>query len=220
MKFWQRGLLSPLKRRWLPLLLSLITLACIAIPVALSQQPVTLRLLMTAPDVPPWRDNLVKAFNEQQNRIRLEVVEGPNSPNLIEDLYTTAFLLGNSPYDLVNMDVTWAAKFASAGWLQDLTDEFSEAELAPFSPQDIEGGKYNGRLYRIPVRSDAGVLYYRKDLIDKAGLQPPQSFPDIIKISKEIQQRGLARWGYLWQGRQYCHVCRGDSWVQRLLDQS
>jgi multiple sugar transport system substrate-binding protein len=195
---------SPLPfRRWLLLALSLLVVALIVLPIALSQQPVTLRLLMTAPDIPPWRDNLVKAFNQQQNRIRLEVVEGPNSPNLIEDLYTTAFLLGNSPYDLVNMDVTWAPKFASAGWLRDLTGEFSEAELVPFSRQDVEGGKYKGRLYRIPVRSDAGVLYYRKDLLEKAGLPIPKTLEELITSSKKLQQQKAVRWGYLWQGRQY-----------------
>ena len=150
---------------------------------------------------------MVKAFEAENPGIRLQIVEGSNQTNLIEDLYTSAFLLGNSPYDLINMDVIWTPKFAAAGWLLDLTDEFSEKDLAVFSDADVNGGKYKKRLYRLPVRSDAGVLYYRKDLLEKAGFEPPKTFQDLVKISNAIQKQdqkhGVARWGYVWQGQQY-----------------
>jgi multiple sugar transport system substrate-binding protein len=197
-RLWQQ---SSLFRRTCFLCASVLSALLIIVP-ALSQ-PVTLKLLMTSPDVPPWNKVMVKAFEEQNPGIRLQIVEGPNQTNLIEDLYTSAFLLGDSPYDLVNMDVIWTPKFAGAGWLLDLTDEFSEKALAVFSTADVNGGKYQNRLYRLPVRSDAGVLYYRKDLLEKAGLEPPQTFEDLVKISKTIQQQGAARWGYIWQGQQY-----------------
>ncbi len=171
--------------------------------VALSQQPVTLNILMTAPDAQPWRQGIVKDFEAKNPGIRLNLVEGPNATNLLEDLYTSAFILGDSPYDLVNMDVIWTSKFAAAGWLLDLTDQISEAELAAFSPQDVEAGRYEGRLYRIPLRSDLGILYYREDLLKAAGYEPPETFQDLIKISQSLQQQGKAKWGYIWQGKQF-----------------
>lgn len=188
--------------RWLSLLLLFLFSSGVIIAYALSQ-PVTLKLLMTAPDVPPWNRVMVKAFEAQNPGIKLQIVEGPNATNLIEDLYTSAFLLGESPYDLVNMDVIWTPKFAAAGWLMDLTDEFSAQELSVFSKPDVEGSKYQGRLYRLPIRSDAGMLYYRKDLLEQAGYQPPKTFEELTKISQDLQSKGLSRWGYLWQGRQY-----------------
>ena len=184
------------------IILCLLTALLVAVPV-LSQQPVTLKLLMSAPDVPPWTNYLVKEFEAQNPGIRLQVIEGPNNVSLLEDLYTTAFLLGDSPYDLVNMDIVWTPKFAAAGWLKDLTDEFSEQDLAPFSASAIAGGRYQNRLYRLPTRSDAGMLYYRKDLLEAANLEPPKSFEDVERISKVLQQKKAVRWGYLWQGKQY-----------------
>ncbi|XGV98018.1 MAG: ABC transporter substrate-binding protein [Leptolyngbya sp. BL-A-14] len=183
--------------------LGAIVLSALLVVIPALSQPVTLKLLMTSPDVPPWNKVMVKAFEEENPGIRLQIVEGPNQTNLLEDLYTSAFLLGDSPYDLVNMDVIWTPKFAAAGWLLDLTSEFSDQDLAGFSAADVNGGKYQNRLYRLPVRSDAGVLYYRKDLLEKAGVEPPKTFEDIVKISKTIQQQGSARWGYIWQGQQY-----------------
>lgn len=184
-------------------LMGAFVLSVLLIVIPALSQPVTLKLLMPSPDVPPWQKVMVQAFEAENPGIRLQIVEGPNQTNLIEDLYTSAFLLGDSPYDLINMDVIWTPKFAAASWLSDLTDEFSAADLAVFSTADVNGGKYQNRLYRLPVRSDAGVLYYRKDLLAKAGLEPPKTFEDLARIAKTIQQTEGTRWGYLWQGQQY-----------------
>jgi multiple sugar transport system substrate-binding protein len=171
--------------------------------VALSQQPVTLNLLMTAPDAEPWRQGLIRDFEAENPGIRINLVEGPNATNLLEDLYTSSFILGESPYDLINMDVIWTSKFAAAGWLLPLGDRISKQELGAFSSQDVEGGRYQEKLYRIPVRSDVGMLYYREDLIKQAGLQPPETFDDLIRISQVLQKKNQVKWGYVWQGRQY-----------------
>lgn len=171
--------------------------------VTLSQQPVTLNILMTAADTKPWNQGIIKDFEAENPGIRINIIEGPNATNLREDLYTSAFILGNSPYDLIYMDVIWTSKFAAAGWLLDLTDKITSADLAGFSPKDVAGGRYENRLYRVPMRSDAGMLYYRKDLLEQAGLKPPETFADLINISQTLQQQNKVNWGYVWQGKQY-----------------
>ncbi|MBC1237896.1 ABC transporter substrate-binding protein [Nostoc sp. 2RC] len=171
--------------------------------VALPQQPVTLNMLITAPDAQPWQQGLIKDFETENPNIRINLVEGPNATNLLEDLYTSSFILGESPYDLVNMDVIWTSKFAAAGWLLPLDDRISQQELTAFSPKDVEGGRYQNKLYRIPMRSDVGMLYYREDLLKEAGLQPPETFEDLMRISQVLQKQKKVNWGYVWQGRQY-----------------
>jgi multiple sugar transport system substrate-binding protein len=171
--------------------------------VALSQRTVTLNMLITAPDAQPWRQGLIKDFEADNPGIRLNLVEGPNATNLLEDLYTSSFILGESPYDLINMDVIWTPKFAAAGWLLPLDDRISKEELAAFSSKDVEGGRYQDKLYRIPMRSDVGMLYYREDLIKEAGLKPPETFADLMRISQTLQKKDEVNWGYVWQGRQY-----------------
>jgi multiple sugar transport system substrate-binding protein len=170
---------------------------------ALAQQPVTLSLMMIAPEVQPWNDLLIKNFEKENPGIRVEIIEGPNASELYENLYTSAFILGDSPYDLINMDVVWASKFAAAGWLLDLSDRVIDEELKAFLDKDVEAGRYQGKLYRMPLRSDAGMLYYRTDLLEKAGYKPPETFEELVKISQELQEKKAATWGYLWQGRQY-----------------
>jgi multiple sugar transport system substrate-binding protein len=191
-RFWQR---------WL-VLLTLFGLGLFAWA-AWSQQPVTITMLMTTPDAQPWKQGLIADFERSHPHIRIDLIEGPNAVDLVEDLYTSSFLLGDSPYDLVNLDVVWTSKFAAAGWLRDLTDRISTTELAAFSPNDIAAGRYEGKLYRIPIRADLGVLYYRTDLLAAARLQPPQTFTEAIEIGRKLKQAGSIDWGYVWQGRQY-----------------
>lgn len=169
---------------------------------ALTQGKVTLNVLIFAGEATQWAP-LVKEFNAKNPDIRFNILEAPNASNAIEDLYTSAFLLGNSPYDLVYLDIVWVPKFAAAGWLADLSDRLSKEELAEFMPGDLNGGIYEGRLYRVPFTSDAGLLYYRKDLLKQAGFKPPETFAELTQISQTLQKKGAADWGFVWQGRQY-----------------
>ncbi len=191
-RLWQRGSL-------VALLLSIGLFAWRAF----GQPPVTISLLMTTPDAQPWQQGLIADFERSHPHIRIDLIAGPNAVNLVEDLYTSSFLLGDSPYDLVNMDVVWTSKFAAAGWLRDLSDRLTAPEIAAFSPQDIDAGRYEGKLYRLPLRSDLGVLYYRADLLAAAGFKPPQTFAEAIAIARTLKQAGKVDWGYVWQGRQY-----------------
>jgi multiple sugar transport system substrate-binding protein len=168
-----------------------------------SPQITTISVLVGAYEIPTWKP-IIAAFETQHPTIRINMVEGPSSPNLIEDLYTSAFILGDSPYDLVYMDIPWVSKFAAAGWLQDLSPWTSADMRSDFLRGDWDGGIYNNKLYRLPgARTDAGMLYYRKDLLDQAGYKPPETIDQLVTIGQELQRQGKAKWGYLWQGKQY-----------------
>ena len=177
-------------------LLAAFLLGFLVILPVLTQEPVTLTVLMHVPEATQW-SSLIQDFEAKNPDIRINLIEGPNKTDTEEDLYTTAFLLGNSPYDLVYMDVIWASKFAAAGWLRNLSDRMSEAELAQFLPSAVEAGRYQGGLYRIPFRSDAGMLYYREDLLNQMGSPPPETFSELIQIAQASQQQDAVLWGYI-----------------------
>ncbi|MEM8640427.1 MAG: ABC transporter substrate-binding protein [Cyanobacteria bacterium P01_G01_bin.54] len=180
---------------------TLLTLQFLILPV-FSQQPIKIRVMMQALEAAQW-EPIEAAFEEQNPDIDLEIIEAPNATNLVEDLYTSAFLLGDSPYDLVYLDIVWVPKFAAAGWLRELDEFIEPSELAAFLEGDVTGGEYQDHLYRLPFRSDGGMLYYRKDLLAKAGLEPPETFTELIETAQALQDQGLAQWGYVWQGKQY-----------------
>ena len=168
----------------------------------LAQQPVTVTVLLQTLEASQW-SSLIEDFEAENPNIRISIIEGPNATDAISDLYTSSFLLGDSPYDLVYMDIVWVPKYAAAGWLLPLSDRVTDEDLNDYLEADLEGGRYDGELYRIPFRTDAGMLYYRRDLLEEAGFEPPETFDDLMRISKALQNAGEATWGFVWQGNQY-----------------
>ncbi|WP_017300345.1 ABC transporter substrate-binding protein [Nodosilinea nodulosa] len=167
-----------------------------------AQQPVTISFLLRAVEADQMQ-GLAEQFMAENPDIRIEMVRGPNAADAVENLYTTSFLLGDSPYDILFSDVVWIPKFAAAGWLQDLSDRVSEADLADFLEADVAAGQYKDGFYRMPFRSDMGMLYYRTDLLDQVGIAPPQTFSELISASEAIQDQTDVDWGFVWQGLQY-----------------
>ena len=143
-----------------------------------------------------WRD-LVDQFNREYPGPPVRLIEGPPATNTREDLYSTSFLSGDASYDIVYSDSIWVAKFAAAGWLRDLTESLSDADRSDFLPAELQAGSYQGKLYRMPAFTDAGVLFYRKDLVH----EPPETFEDLLDLSASLKTAD--RWGFLWQGKQY-----------------
>ncbi|MEB3343248.1 ABC transporter substrate-binding protein [Okeania sp.] len=204
---WLKFMIIRLKQKFkitILILATFLSILCISIlPAQTQEKPVNIQVLIQALEGTQW-EKIQADFNKTHPNINLEIVKGPNNTNLVEDLYTSSFLLGDSPYDLAYMDIVWVQKFAAAEWLKDLSEKVDIQQLKEqYLPRDVEGGTYQGKLYRMPLRSDGGMLYYRTDLLKKAGFQSPNTFAELIKISKKLQQQKLTEWGYVWQGKQY-----------------
>jgi multiple sugar transport system substrate-binding protein len=195
------GLPRFLRRLGLPQIVGLLTASLLVIAlIFILSQPVTLTFVVPTPEAPAWKP-LIEEFEANNPGIQIHIVD--RADNQIEETYTSAFQEGNSSYDLIYMDIIWVPRFAQQDWLMDLSEQFPNNELDEFLLGDVNGGRYQGKLYRIPFRTDVGLLYYRKDLLKKAGYQqPPETFKTLIQISQDLQKQGEVPWGYLWQGQQ------------------
>jgi len=141
----------------------------------------------------------VADFNQHQRNIRIQVTRGPFETEMVSDLAISSLLLGDSPYDLLLMDVTWTAKYARAGWLLPLDDWLGRDALEPLLEGARAGNRIDGQLWRLPLVADMGLLYYRSDLME----QPPRTPAELEATARRLQDTGQVRWGYVWQGRQY-----------------
>lgn len=161
----------------------------------------TLTFSLPPDEVAGWRE-LSNRFEQENPGVHIEINEAPKSASSRETLITTSLLSGSDSEDLFYLDIVWTPKFAAAGWLEDLSDLFNEQEWQDFLTADLTASKYKGRIYRLPLRSDAGLLYYRKDLLEQAGLAPPKTFQELKEIAQKLQKPPQL-WGYVWQGKQY-----------------
>jgi multiple sugar transport system substrate-binding protein len=82
-------------------------------------------------------------------------------------------MAGRTPIDLVSVDQTWLGEFAQGGFLSDLTDRAKTwGREKDWYQTNWDGGKYNGKLYGVWAWTDIRAMWYWKDLLDKAGINP------------------------------------------------
>jgi multiple sugar transport system substrate-binding protein len=148
-----------------------------------------------------WAE-VITAFERKNPGIDVNLIEGPASTNTRENQYVTSLLAGDSTYDLVYLDVVWVPKFADAGWLIPLDDRFPSEMQQKFLPGDIEASTFAGRIWRVPLRSNGGLLYYRADLLEAANINPPETFDELLIAAKRLQSPPEL-WGFVFQGKQY-----------------
>jgi multiple sugar transport system substrate-binding protein len=186
---------------------SFLVCLCLFLTAGCSRHPakengvVELSVLMDADVAGDWHQ-FIREFEAANPGVHINYIEGPSETNAREDLYVTSLLSGQTVYDLIFADVVWVPKFAAAGWLEDLTDRWPAERWNEFIPAALEGGKYKGRIYRVPQHIDVGMLFYRRDLLEAANEKPPETFDELVRIAQKFQ-RPPQLWGYVWQGKQY-----------------
>jgi multiple sugar transport system substrate-binding protein len=147
--------------------------------------------------------SLLDEFERLNPGIRVKDESLPASTDEQHQFYVIN-LGGESPeFDVLSMDVIWVPEFARAGWLRDLSRLVPEAGRDDFFPGPIEAVTYEGKLWAVPWYIDAGVLYFRKDLLEKYGFAPPQTWDDLVWTSKAVTQGEPGVYGFIWQGKQY-----------------
>jgi multiple sugar transport system substrate-binding protein len=129
---------------------------------------------------------IIEAFNEQNPDITVKVIELPEATNDKLQALLIALQSGDSSIDFFNADVTWTATFASAGLIEQLDPYMPASERNEFLPGTIEAATYQGKLWGIPFRTDAGVLYYRSDLLEKYGKPVPKTYEELFATAAQI----------------------------------
>jgi len=161
-------------------------------------RPVEVSVLMPAPFADATAP-LVAAFNRTHREVQIAVTRGPLDTEALSDLAISSLLLGDTPYDLLLMDVTWTPKYAAAGWIEPLEPLLGDDAMEGMAVGAQLGNAFGGHLWRLPLLADMGLLYWRTDLMDA----PPRSLQELAATAADLKARGEVSWGYVWQGRQY-----------------
>ncbi len=68
-------------------------------------------------------------------------------------------------------------------------DDIFAAAKSDFVGPAVDANTYDGKLYAIPMIEDMQLLFYRKSLLAKAGVQPPKSIPELIEAAKKLTNK-------------------------------
>ncbi len=99
---------------------------------------------------------------------------------LLTDKVPDVFEYGNGPtLDMIK-----------AGQVLDLTDTIGDAR-SQFSAPVIAPMIWEDKVWAVPQTVDMQMLYYRKSLLEKAGVQPPQTLEELINAAKAVQTKDM-----------------------------
>jgi trehalose/maltose transport system substrate-binding protein len=150
--------------------------------------------------------DLIAQF-EEETGATVEVVTAPSSAT--DQLAQTLQFLGaqDGTIDVYQIDVIWPGILAPHA--ADLYEYIPQSEVDAHFPAIVENNTVDGKLVGLPWFTDAGLLYYRTDLLEKYGYDaPPATWDELEEMSASIQDGERAEgndsfWGFVWQGNNY-----------------
>jgi multiple sugar transport system substrate-binding protein len=159
--------------------------------------------------------DLIDKFNKQSEGFKVTYREMPTDSGAYFDKLRTQFQAGGGDIDVIGADVIWPAQFAANGWLLDVTDRFPKSDQSQFLPGPINSLMYDGKIYGVPWFTDAGLLYYRADLLEKSGYsEPPKTWDEMQEMAVKVAQDQNIANGFVFQGDQYeGGVCNGLEYI-------
>ncbi len=144
------------------------------------------------PDV--WQE-LIDGFHASHPHITVKRQVAPHSSTEYHAIIAQRLKNRDTSMDVFLMDVVWPPEFANAGWALDLSSQFSPEDQKAFLAGPISSATFQGKVYGVPSYMAAGLLYYRKDLLEKHHFDPPATWREMIAqgnmILKETPGSGL-----------------------------
>ncbi|MDC3412038.1 ABC transporter substrate-binding protein [Aquibacillus sp. 3ASR75-11] len=144
---------------------------------------------------------VIDAFEEQNPNIKVDFREMPSDTGQSHDQYVTMFSSQSSEVDVFDADVIWPAEFAQANYALEL-DRFIQkdgVDMSKYFPGTVAAANFNGKQWAMPKFTDAGILYYRTDIVDT----PPKTWDELIEMASSLKGEAGTEFGYLMQAAQY-----------------
>ena len=111
----------------------------------------------------------------------------------LRDKITTEGVAGSSAFDIVCYQDSWGPGLAI--YLQPIDDWLKRdgINMDRYPQAYKQGSQMEGKTLGLPVRGHPQMLFYRKDLLDQAGVQPPKSWDELVTVADAVQKKsGIA----------------------------
>ena len=154
----------------------------------------------------------------QKTGNKVEIISRPQDASATLQQYQQYWAAKSGDVDAYQIDVIWQG--IAGPHAVDLKKYYKEDEISQFFPRIIENNTVDGKLVSIPWFTDAGILYYRTDLLEKYGYkEPPKTWEELAEMAKKIQdgERKAGKpdfQGFVFQGKaSESLTCDALEWV-------
>jgi multiple sugar transport system substrate-binding protein len=153
--------------------------------------PVDLSFVIWSYEVATVQDN-IKKFESQHRNIQVKLAD---FSWLSYDDTMAARFAAKTPTDIAYSSDHWLQQWASAQWIQPLTDRFSDlaAYKDDYFKYVVDGMTYQGKLYGIPYYADVWAFLYNEEHLQRAGISsPPTTWEEVTQQSLELKAKGIS----------------------------
>ncbi|NMO95755.1 ABC transporter substrate-binding protein [Paenibacillus lemnae] len=132
---------------------------------------------------------MIDEFKKAYPHITVEPVFQGGYPDLQKKL--SAAVAANDVPAVTNVEVSVVANFADGGLFQDLTPYIKrdKVDMEDFSKGMLQAYAYNDKQYGFPLIVSTSVMVYNKTLLDKLGVQPPQTWDEIEDYNSKVTEK-------------------------------
>jgi len=158
-----------------------------------------------------------RMFEEEHPNVKVDVYTTPDLSDDRKGLYLQYLEAESAEIDVFQVDVIWPGELADH--FLDLNKYGAQEVADKHFKSIVQNNTVDGRLVAMPWFTDAGLLYYRTDLMEKYGYDgPPETWTELEEMAKTIQagerEENPDFWGFVWQGNAYEGLtCDALEWI-------
>lgn len=125
-------------------------------------------------------NNIIKRFEETHPDVKVNI-QHANLEDVLPKL--AAQLRAGTAPDIAFFSPRMVPGLVEQGFLLPLEDVFEDIGDIP---RKFVTPNLDHKIYDIPIHMESQVLYYRKDLFEKAGIKPPTTFDEWLKAAEAL----------------------------------
>lgn len=137
-----------------------------------------------------WTDGIKAAIPEFEKSTGLKVELTQLGEDQLSDQYNVKLNAGSDEIDVMMYRPLQEGKaFAKNGYLADLTSKVSSDagwDWKDYQDGPVKASTADGKVVGVPVITEREVLYYRKDLLQAAGIKVPTTMDELQAAAKTI----------------------------------
>ncbi len=151
----------------------------------------TLRIFTGGQQRPDVMRKIADEYEKRNAGIKIEVEVGGATSEQQQQYLNTVLASKDAALDVILIDVIRPAQWAAAQWAEPL-DAYLGAEkdavMSKYVAAYREANIVNGKVIALPYFADVQLLYYRKDLLEKHGVQPPKTWAELKAGAEKIMK--------------------------------
>lgn len=144
-------------------------------------------------------DVIRSAVAEAHPNIDVQLNIVPDSIEAHRDALAVWMTSQDGTVDIYGMDAPWVLEFGEAGWAVPLNDYLPDLEER-FLQSGLDIFLHEGQRLGVPFWGSVGGMFYRTDLLEAAGFEPPATYDELVEIVAAIQAEQPDLSGFVWPG--------------------